>query len=105
MGVLCYNILMELIGWRIFYDNGTECSSDNSTWKDAPADGILALVELYDDGSKEVHHSRDYYILDDDKAYGTNNIQPYLHKLGTVKFGRWSKNSFFKQTLNKAKNV
>mgnify|MGYP001566626251 FL=1 len=94
--------MRELIGWRVFYDNGTECSSDNSKWEDIPADGVLVVVELYDDGSKEIHHSRDYYVLDDGKAYGTNNISPYLHKIGTIKFGRWSKDSIFKKIL---KNV
>ena len=97
--------MRELKSWRVFYDNGEEYSSDNFEWKDIPADGILVVVEVYDDGSKELHHGRDYYILDDDKAYGTNNIQPYLHKLGTVKFGRWSKDSLFRQILEKAKNV
>lgn len=94
--------MRKLKGWRVFYDDGSEFSSGDLEWKDLPSDGILAVVELYNDGTKEVHHSRDYYILDDGKAYGTNNIHPYLHKIGTVKYGRWSNDSLFKKILEKA---
>ena len=93
---------MILVGWRVYYDNGSERSSTDSSWEELPADGLLAVVEYYDDGTREVHHSRDYYILDDGKAYGTNAIHPYLAKLGTVKFGRWSRNGLFHDILAKA---
>lgn len=94
--------MKELIGWKVFYDNGREFSSKNFSWKDVPTDGILAVIEFYNDGTKKLHHSREYYILDDGKAFGTNNIHPYLAKLGTVKYGRWSKDSLFAEILNKA---
>lgn len=94
--------MAELVGWRVFYDNDSERSSQDSSWEELPADGILAVVEFYSDGTKKVHHSRDYYILDDGKAYGTNNIHPYLHKIGTVKFGRWSRDGLFAQILERA---
>ena len=93
---------MELIGWKVFYDDSTERSSQDSSWGELPADGILAVVEFYDDGTKKIHHSRDYYILDDEKAYGTNDIHPYLHKIGTVKYGRWSREGLFTAILEKA---
>ncbi len=93
---------MTLIGWRVFYDNGKVFSSKDHDWQSIPMDGVLAVVEYYDDGTKEVHHSKDYYVLDDGKAFATNDIRPYLAKLGTVKQGRWSKNSLFNQILAKA---
>ena len=94
---------MELVGWKVYYDNGKEISSQDSSWEEIPFDGILALVEFYSDGRREVHHSRDYYILDDGKAYGTNNIHPYLQKMRTVKMGRWSKDGLFQDILAKAR--
>lgn len=93
---------MELIGWVVLYDDGMERSSHDTKWEELPADGVLAVIEFYDNGKRVVHHSRDYYVLDNGKAYGTNNIHPYLHKLGTIKFGRWSKDSFFHTVLKKA---
>lgn len=93
---------MKLIGWKVFYDDGREFSSKDHDWKDLPTDGVLAVVEFYDDGTKEVHDSKDYYVLDDGKAFATNDLRPYLAKIGTVKFGRWSKNSLFNKILAKA---
>lgn len=92
----------NLIGWRVSYDDGREFSSKETEWKDIPADGILAVMEFYDDGSKQCHHSKDHYVLDDGKAYGTNDIGPYLRKQGQVKFGRWSKDSDFNRFLTQA---
>lgn len=67
------NRAISLIGWKVFYDDGT----------------------------KEVHHNKDFYVLDDGKAFATNDIHPYLAKIGTAKFGRWSKNSLFNKILAK----
>lgn len=97
--------MRNLVGWIAYYDDGTERSSHEQSWGELPVSGILAVVEFYDDNSRVIHHSRDYYVLDDGKAYGTNNIHPYLMKLGTVKYGRWSKDSLFSSILEKAKHV
>lgn len=94
---------MELVGWKVFYDDGTECSSQEKSWEELPLDGVLAVVEYYSDGSRTIHHSRDYYILSDGKAFGTNDIHPYIRKLKTVKYGRWSRNGLFKEILSKAR--
>ena len=94
--------MKTLIGWRVFYDDGQELSSQDRDWKSIPMDGVLAVVEYYDDGTKQVHHNKDYYVLDDGKAFATNDIRPYLAKLGTVKMGRWSKDSLFNKILAKA---
>lgn len=95
--------MAKLIGWKLYYDNGSVLSSLETKWEDAPPDGIQVLVEFYDDGSKKLHIERDYYILDDGKAYGTNNINPWLRKYGIVKFGRWSSDDKFQELIKKAK--
>lgn len=95
--------MSNLVGWKLYYDDGGVFSSSDGDWKDAPLDGVLVLVEFYDGGERVLHIERDYYILDDDKAFGTNNLHPWLAKQKTVKYGRWSKNSIFRQILEKAK--
>ena len=94
---------MKLIGWKLYYDNDTVFSSSDGDWETAPSDGIQVLVEFYDDGSRKLHVERDYYLLDEGKAFGTNNINPWLRKYGKVKFGRWSSDDKFKELINKAK--
>jgi len=96
--------MARLIGWKLYYDDGSVFASTHVLWQDAPSDGIQVLVEFYDDGTKKIHIERDYYILDDGKAYGTNNINPWLRKQGTVKFGRWSSDDKFQELVKKAKS-
>ena len=93
---------VTLIGWRAFYDNGKEYSSKEIEWSELPLNGLLVVVEFYSDGSKQKHFNKDYYVMDDKKLFGTNDIHPYLAKIGTIKYGRWSSNSLFNKTIIKA---
>ena len=94
--------MSALLGWKIWYDNGSAFSSLDGTWEDAPSDGVQVVVEFYPEGEK-YYHSRNYFILDNGKAYGTNDINPFLRKQGTVKSGRWTSDDYFRDILNKAK--
>ena len=95
--------MAKLVAWKIWYDSGGVFSSLDGDWKDAPADGVQVLVEYYEDGTKKLHIEREYYILDEGKAYGTNNINPWLRKNGIIKFGRWAADDKFKELVLKAK--
>ena len=92
-----------LIGWKIYYDSGVVFSSRDGNWEDAPGDGVQVVVEFYDDGTRKIHHEREWYILDDGKAFGTNNLHPWLRKYNIAKSGRWSRDSLFKELVSRAK--
>lgn len=94
--------MAALAGWVAFYDDGGRYSSSECRWRDLPMHGLLVVVEFYDDGTRQKHFNKDYYVLDDSKLFGTNDLHPYLAKLGTVKCGRWSANSTFQQAINEA---
>lgn len=89
-----------LTGWVAFYDDGKRYSSSEWRWQDLPMHGLLVVVEFYEDGTKRKHFNKDYYVLDEGKAFGTNDLHPYLAKLGTVKCGRWSADAVFQQAIN-----
>lgn len=95
--------MAKLIAWKIYYDNESIFSSSDGSWEDAPCHGIQVLVEFYDDDTRKLHIERDYYLLDEGKAYGTNNIHPFLDKQKTIKFGRWSSDNKFKALVERAK--
>jgi hypothetical protein len=92
----------KLVGWKACYDNGVDYSSAQYAWDSLPLFGLLVVVEFYSDGSKEKHYNKDYYVLDTNKIFGTNNIHPYLTKLGTVKQGRWCDNAMFAEAIKRA---
>jgi hypothetical protein len=91
-----------LIGWKAYYDDGSEYSSTGAQWKDLPLHGLVVVVEFYTDGSKMKHFNKDHYVLDDGKLFGTNDLAPYLAKLGTVKHGRWCADDVFAATISRA---
>lgn len=47
--------MAKLIGWKLYFDDGSVFSSLNGEWEDAPCHGIQVLVEFYEDGTKELH--------------------------------------------------
>ena len=96
--------MSKLVGWKIYYDDESVFSSLDGGWKDAPSDGVQVVVEYYEDGTKKLHFERDYYIFDEEKAFDTNDLNPYLRKWGMVKFGRWSSDDKFQELVKKAKN-
>lgn len=75
--------------WKIYYDNGQTYSPEDGRWEDAPADGVLFVVDKQGD----VHHhsGADYYWkLQDGTVVATSDLGPLLRSLGIVKFGRWT---------------
>lgn len=81
---------MNVIGWKIFYDDYSTYSSKDGPWEKAPTDGVLFVIEFFDNGTKDIHQGNDYYILEDDTIYATGDLGPLLRKWGKIKFGRWT---------------
>src|SRR5262245_7413583 len=75
--------------WRIYYDNGMIYTSADGSWNDAPADGVLFVLQKI--GDRVVTQSgADYYFLEDGDIVATGDLGPLLRKLGFIKFGRWT---------------
>jgi len=75
--------------WRIYYDDGKVFTSEDGSWEDAPADGVLFVLQKTGD----VVHTLsgcDHYVLVDDTVAATQDLGPLLRKLGWCKFGRWT---------------
>lgn len=53
--------------WRIFYADGTQYSSKDGPWKDAPVYGVIVVSEQEAIvGQKRLIHGHQYYWLDVD---------------------------------------
>ena len=58
----------KLVGWKIWYMDGTVLSSKNNKWIDCKQGEIEVVKMFYSSDSgleTNLHHGQEYYILDD----------------------------------------
>ncbi len=78
--------------WRIYYRGGRVFSSEDGPWRDAPADGVLAVVEIIGE-RRTIRSGGDYYRLADDGTVVVHETSDaILHAIGhtelsAIKFG------------------
>lgn len=91
-----------VVGWKLWYSDGTTYSSKQGTFTSAPDDGVVVMLE-YEDGLapsggrlRRVHEGADWYFSDGDQLFGSNsdsleeNKQRYPNCV--FKKGKWSSN-------------
>lgn len=91
--------MSEIIGWKLWYENGKTFSSIDGKFCDAPQDGIMAAVTYYSDGTRIKHYS-DYYLMKDGELFGISekHIERHLRDLlPNLKYGRWTKTEIFER--------
>lgn len=80
------------MAWRVYYRRGRTFGSEDGSWADAPADGVLAIVETIDE-RRTVRAGGDYYRLEDDGSVVCHETaDAILHAIGhvplsAIKFG------------------
>lgn len=78
--------------WRVYYRRGRTFGSEDGTWAAAPADGVLAVVEVVGD-RRTVRSGGDYYRLEEDgHVICHETADAILHAVGhvplsAIKFG------------------
>lgn len=93
------------MNWRIYYDDGTTFSDEDGAFTSAPNDGVLGVVVADDDVGRHLLKDKDYYFILRDGTIGeTDDLGPFLRRLGVVKFGRWAGDKPYKGTLAKMMN-
>ena len=85
----------EVIGWRIWYDDGHVADSLMDTWANLPDDGVLVIMLYRRDGSRRVMSGNDYYWTSVHPAgvvYGQSDTAPDLKRYPQciVKRGRFA---------------
>jgi hypothetical protein len=78
--------------WKIYYRRGRTFSSEDGNWDDAPADGVLAIVEVVGE-RRRVVSGGDYYRLETNgEIVSHETADAILHAIGivllsSIKFG------------------
>lgn len=85
----------NLVGWRIWTDDGEVFSSENVSPEDIPSDGILIILHLYDNRTHEFVAGSDYYLWNGDEWQGGGlpALERWLRLLvPQLKYGRLTRN-------------
>lgn len=70
--------------WRIYYRGGRVFDSSEGSWASAPADGVLAVVEVIGN-ARRIVSGGDYYRIDTDgEVICHETADAILHAIGHV---------------------
>ena len=91
--------MRTIIFWKIFYDDETTFSSDDGKPEIAPLDGIVVILERYDNKTFNIIFGHEFYFWNGDcwSYGGLASLERWLRKiLPLVKYGRFTKNEIYK---------
>lgn len=71
---------LPVLGWCLYYSDGSIVHSDDSTWEDAPSEDVQVLEILHEAPYRTLFTGWDVYDLPGS---------------ATVKYGRWMENTEF----------
>lgn len=95
-------MFLEVMRWKVYYDDGTTFSSDDGSAEKAPLDGVQAVVQYHPNGRNEVLEGHDYYWWTGDCwAYGrVNDLERWLRAMCPgVKFGRFTRTAIHQRIM------
>ena len=96
--------------WIIFYDDDTTFSSDDGSPGEAPAVGVLVLIQENANGNWVLEAKRDYWCwgwrtTNEWVAVDVAGLQDYLFHYDNwrmVLYGRWASNEQYQKIMDKA---
>ena len=92
--------MLSELKWRIYYEDGSAFSNLDGEFESAPSDGVMGVVVPDTETGRHIFHGRDYYfMLEAGTIADTDDIGPFLRRLGIVKFGRWAGDKPYKGAL------
>lgn len=87
-----------MIGWRVYYGDGKEFSSETTEWRELPEDGVAVVIVYQSNGKRLLCLGDDWYFLwtapDGEPVIGSNkeplweNQRRYPEAL--FKRGKWT---------------
>ncbi|MHA2163347.1 MAG: hypothetical protein ACXAEN_26465 [Candidatus Thorarchaeota archaeon] len=94
--------MLEAVKWKIFYDDGSIVSSEETDPDVVPVDGVLAIVERRANNTVMIHQANDYYYWTGENWLSGNiaSLERWLRKeLPNLKYGRWTKDSIWREVI------
>ena len=100
--------------WMIFYDDGTTFSDKDGAPNEAPATGVIVVLQNDADGKNVLYIQKDYYVFGwrapnewvfTEFAGWMDYMYNYRGKDKAVIFGRWTSNENFEKIWQEANRV
>lgn len=92
--------------WRLYYDDGSTFSSEDGGPQDAPARGVIAILQPDPDVGHHVVTGFDYYWIRDGVWFGGDLFGLFDHLITpgwkAVKFGRTTSNAEYRAIVARA---
>lgn len=85
-----FNDLLPIIGWRIYYGDGSVFTSADGSWDDAPSEDVQIL---------EYVHAEPYHTL----CLGEDEY--FLTPDSSVKYGKWADTAWFESLRESVVNA
>jgi hypothetical protein len=98
---------MKVLGWRVWYNNGTTFSNEDGLPEEAPLDGIQIIVEWLDNGQRHYHYGRDFYIWTGDRwnhGYQREFDTWVRNLLKQIKYGYCTSDENYEKIIKEAKS-
>lgn len=99
--------MLRVIGWKIWYGNGTTFSSRQGTWERAPDQDVQVVMVYYDKKDGQGRSCRTVFCGDDkywknrEDEFGTS-FEDIIKEGDIVKHGKWTNDEGFERTRLKA---
>lgn len=92
----------KIAEWHAWYADRSTYSSSKDKWEDLPTHGVVHVLVLFDDGSKELLNGNDLYFKFGELMQNDNDRDGLLRKFDNVKFGTWVEPNVFREVFEEA---
>lgn len=101
------NDQIRLLGWKIWYGDGSTASSDKDKWENVPNENVQVVSFLVKKPARTRRYNyrgKDYYGFSNKMIYKSNDIQELKTKNCLIKQGKYLDPVQFRTILSKAES-
>ena len=102
---------MKVIGWRVWYADGSKYDSASTRWENLPGDGVLVIMLYFDNKTRRIMDGSDWFFRvrheSGEFIYGENNdsLEENQKRYGesiSLKRGQWTTENFMRASQKEA---
>ena len=92
----------KIAQWHAWYADGHYYTSEQMEWDELPQLGVVIVLVLFDDGSRQCLNGNDIYFKFGELLQNDNDRDGLLRKFPNIKFGTWVEPNTYKAMYDQA---